>query len=48
MKRKVLQRLLCLLDYLLLLAQMIKEFQQKVREMQTQTNIKTRLNAYFH
>ena len=32
MKRKVLQRLLCLLDYLLLLAQMIKEFQQKVKE----------------
>ena len=32
MKRKLLQQLLCLLDYLLLLAQMIKEFRQKVKE----------------
>ena len=32
MKRKLLQQLLCLLDYLLLLAQMIKEFRQKLKE----------------
>ena len=32
MKRNVLQRLLCVLDYLLLLAQLIKEFRQKLKE----------------
>ena len=32
MKRVVLQRLRCLLDHILLLAQMIKEFRQKMKD----------------
>ena len=32
MKRVLLQRLLCLLNHFLLLAEMIKEFRQKIKE----------------
>ena len=36
MKHVLLQRLLCLLNHFLLLAEMIKEFRQKIREVSTQ------------